>query len=207
MSSQPSIMYMQYLRNYKYCRIQVVMGKILKTVFGKCGVVSNVVDLVKVPQQIEQHKNELSQIKARLDEVERELAEVNENNVSITQINLHLRFTQKENELTQLTDVLTKLLKAKSEYTDVFDVCLNSNIDYQITEYRNQISACQEELVSVKMTYDMHVREQEATRQRLQHEKQELQERLNSVDFKLKELQEKKQRKQGQLNENLGKMF
>jgi chromosome segregation ATPase len=183
------------------------MGKILKTVFGKCGVVSNVVDLVKVPQQIEQNKNELSQIKARLNEVERELAEVSEENVSVTQVNLHLRFTQKENELTQLNDTITKILKAKSEYADIFGDYLNSNIDDQITSYRNQISECQEELQSLKMNYEMHVREQQGKRLRLQHEKQELQERLTSVEAKLKDLQDKKHRKKGELNDNLGKMF
>ena len=198
---------MQYLRNFQHCRIQVVMGKILKTVFGKCGVVSNVVDLVKVPQQIEQNKNELSQIKARLNEVESELAEVSEENVSVTQINLHLRFTQKENELTQLNDTITKMLQAKSEYADIFGDCLISNIDDKITSYRNQMSECQEELQSLKMNYEMNVREQEWKRLRLQHEKQELQERLTSVEAKLKDLQDKKQRKQGQLNDNLGKIF
>lgn len=183
------------------------MGKLLKTVFGSNGVVSNVVDLVKVPQQIEQKKTELTQIKAKLNEVERELAEVSEENVNDTQVNLHLRFTHKENELTQLNDTMTKALKAKSEYADIFGDGLNKSIDDQITLYQNQINECQEELQSLKITYEMHVREQQGKRLRLQHEKHELEKRLSSVDIKLKELQEKIHRKKGQLNNNLDKMF
>jgi flagellar biosynthesis chaperone FliJ len=183
------------------------MGKLLKTVFGKSGVVSNVVDLVTVPQHIDHKKSEISALKAQLQKVEKELAEVSEENVSATQITLHTNYIQHEQELTQLQERLAKMLKAQSEYADVFGDCLNNSMNIQIMTYQNQIMEFEDKLHNTKLKYDMHMNEIEAKRQTLQYEKKKIEDKLLLMEAKLVELQQKKDRKQGQLNNNLGKMF
>jgi hypothetical protein len=183
------------------------MGKFIKTVFGKSGVVSNVVDLVKVPQQIEQKKNEVFKIKERLNIANRELAELSEDQISITQSNLHQDFTQKEHELLQLQTNLEKMLKAKAEYSDIFGDGVNENLDVQICTYQNDINDCQQELNVIQLSYRLHITEREVRRQTLQNEIKELEDELSQKDAKLTELIQKKNRKQDQLNNNLGKVF
>jgi predicted nucleic acid-binding Zn-ribbon protein len=183
------------------------MGKILKTVFGKSGVLSNAIDLVKVPQIIEQSKKEVSNVKERLQQVDKELAKICEENVSDTQVNLHIDFTHKERELADIEACLSKMLQAKHEYADVFGICVNETLDNQIMSYQKQIMEYQLEMHKIKTEYEQHVNELVMKRQQLQEEKSELEEQLKIAKDKLFKLQEKKERKKEQFDKNLGRIF
>lgn len=183
------------------------MGKILKTVFGSCGVVSNITDLVKVPQMIEQTKVRIGEVKEALDVNNRHLAEFCEESISRMQVDLHLAFTAKERELVDLETVLSKMQMAKAEYADVFGADININLDAQISMHERKINECKEQLQSIRTNYNLHTQERETKQQCLEQEKKELEQKLDSLNKKLIELQEKKTRKHEQLNNNLTKLF
>lgn len=173
------------------------MSKLLNKVLGKRGVVNNVAELVKVHPHIDHIKNETSALKAQLLKVKKELAELSEDNVSITQITLHNNYTQQEGQIIELQERLSKMLRAKHDYADVFGDCLNNTLDLQIMTYQNQIREFEEELHNTKVNYDIHMNEMQEKRERLRHEKKELEEKLSSIQAKLEKHERKKDHKQG----------
>lgn len=135
--------------------------------------------LVKVHQHIDNIESETSALKAQLQKIDNELAKVSEENVSTTQITLHNHYIQQEIQITELQERLAKMLKAKHEH--VFGDCLNNTMDLQIMTYQNHIREFEEGLRNTKLSYDIHMNEKQEKRERLLHEKQELEEKLYTI--------------------------
>lgn len=193
-----------YLRYVEHINL---MGKFIKTVFGGNGIVSNVVDLVKVPQITEQRKVEINELKVQLQHVMAELEKVSEEQTTSTTVHLHTLYTHKEEEITQLQSNLTKLINVKVEYGDIFDLGVNQHIDAQIETLQNNIYECQKELYNITSEYQLHVQEVETKRQLLENTKTDISNKLVFAENKLLELQDKIQRKKDQLDNNFNKLF
>lgn len=183
------------------------MGKFIKTVFGGNGIVSNVVDLVKVPQITEQRKVEINELKVQLQHVMAELEKVSEEQTTSTTVHLHTLYTHKEEEITQLQSNLTKLINVKVEYGDIFDLGVNQHIDAQIETLQNNIYECQKELYNITSEYQLHVQEVETKRKLLENTKTDISNKLVFAENKLIELQDKIQMKKEQLDNNFNKLF
>lgn len=193
-----------YLRYVEHINL---MGKFIKTVFGGNGIVSNVVDLVKVPQITEQRKVEINELKVQLQHVMAELEKVSEEQTTSTTVHLHTLYTHKEEEITQLQSNLTKLINVKVEYGDIFDLGVNQHIDAQIETLQNNIYECQKELYNITSEYQLHVQEVETKRKLLENTKTDISNKLVFAENKLIELQDKIQRKKDQLDNNFNKLF
>lgn len=193
-----------YLRYVEHINL---MGKFIKTVFGGNGIVSNVVDLVKVPQMTEQRKVEINELKVQLQHVMAELEKVSEEQTTSTTVHLHTLYTHKEEEITQLQSNLTKLINVKVEYGDIFDLGVNQHIDAQIETLQNNIYECQKELYNITSEYQLHVQEVETKRKLLENTKTDISNKLVFAENKLIELQDKIQRKKDQLDNNFNKLF
>lgn len=193
-----------YLRYVEHINL---MGKFIKTVFGGNGIVSNVIDLVKVPQITEQRKVEINELKVQLQHVMAELEKVSEEQTTSTTVHLHTLYTHKEEEITQLQSNLTKLINVKVEYGDIFDLGVNQHIDAQIETLQNNIYECQKELYNITSEYQLHVQEVETKRKLLENTKTDISNKLVFAENKLLELQDKIQRKKDQLDNNFNKLF
>lgn len=193
-----------YLRYVEHINL---MGKFIKTVFGGNGIVSNVVDLVKVPQITEQRKVEINELKVQLQHVMAELEKVSEEQTTSTTVHLHTLYTHKEEEITQLQSNLTKLINVKVEYGDIFDLGVNQHIDAQIETLQNNIYECQKELYNITSEYQLHVQEVETKRKLLENTKTDISNKLVFAENKLIELQDKIQMKKEQLDNNFNKLF
>jgi hypothetical protein len=193
-----------YLRYVEHINL---MGKFIKTVFGGNGIVSNVVDLVKVPQMTEQRKVEINELKVQLQHVMAELEKVSEEQTTSTTVHLHTLYTHKEEEITQLQSNLTKLINVKVEYGDIFDLGVNQHIDAQIETLQNNIYECQKELYNITSEYQLHIQEVETKRKLLENTKLDVSNKLTFAENKLIELQDKMKRKKNQLDNNFDKLF
>jgi cytochrome c peroxidase len=136
-----------------------------------------------------------------------ELARVGEEQTETTKVHLHLLYTQKEEEIAQLQTKMTKMINAKIEYADIFDVDMHQNIDAQINSIQNTIHEFQNELHSITLEYDLHVKETETKRELLESTKNDITTKLTLAETKLAELQEKIKRKKNQLDNNFDKLF
>jgi chromosome segregation ATPase len=168
------------------------MAKLMKTMFGKNGVLSNVVDLATLPNEIKLKKNDVHHYETQLLEImnknrfiEQKLELITESEKQIEEDNEKLKLIQ--NELFELLSSQVKdakLLVAKS-------------IEFQTITERHE-SLCE--------TLKIQIKEYQDATENFENEQKVVRDKLDEVSQELSKLEEKLARKKTQMDGNLCKI-
>lgn len=165
------------------------MGKFLKTVFGKNGIVSNAVDLASVPNQIKETKSEITSIEDELKTIESRYISLLDEGVKLTSTTQDISL--KEANLLTLETELKALFLEESRDTKTIAV---KSVEFH---------SLSEEINVLKEKHQMCAEHHTLIVEQYQTEKSATENRLNEARVKLAELEEKLSRKKGQMDGNL----
>ena len=167
----------------------VNMGKLLKKVFGKNGIVSNAVDLATVPNLINEKKREVDNIASELNELESRYAYIGE------EVRVLTEFEQDIAIKASAVDACEAELQVlfASPQRDTKAIALKSGHFHTMTE----------ELEALQEKYQLKVEHHTKASVHYDEEKKNVEERLAAARNELVELEEKLKRKKGQMDGNL----
>jgi hypothetical protein len=166
------------------------MGKFLKTVFGGNGIVSNMVDIVEVPKQIQKLKNEIQCLKTNVDTSNKEH---DVNDISSLEVEETL-ISEKEKQLLLIEKSIQQILSSTAKDTSLL---VSRSIEFDTLN--TEIESLRQAYAIRKMNFETQKTKYEATQQWLINNIQE-------KESKLRQLEEKLQRKKNQLDGNFEKL-
>ena len=163
------------------------MGKFLHTVFGGNGIVSNLVDIITVPDLIKNKKNEVEQVQIQISDLDTKYSFLQEDgNITRKQAEIN-----KVNRIIKMNENrLKQLLDSGSRRTHLIQETAQ-NIHYDQTKVNiliQEIASCRKNFATQQQSYTK--------------EKTELNAKLMLLQTELDTLVCKLERKRGQLNNN-----